>query len=373
MRMEAGLIGRLELLEGDDQVVTTESAPGLHVPTEEQARDGRGGELREALEDGLGRTVVNQASEGQDPSIEATPMHLHPRGGLSVRPADNRGGEGVVSSGDGPEARRKSCLQQRCAGALQHGPNAPLRECVGLRPVRSGSLVHHAELLRSHLELLGVVRVEAPVLVLAEEVANGPKCLLRCLVCDGHEVREASEHVDDEHSRALAVEAPGLLPVEDDVVNAYVISECFRAETMIIRTHPASLLRCHLREATDPAVGVLGAMQQHVLRRAGVHLELLVLGLMFFSLIVWLGMTLGLHLVDGREGAREGVDVVIGLVLQDGDEALRFAFGAISVRVDEVGISSTGPVEREVLLQHEPADADGVHRLVQHERVEGGP
>ena len=88
-------------------------------------------------------------------------------------------------------------------------------------------------------------------------------------------------------------------------------------------------------------------MQQHVLRRAGVHLELLVLGLMFFSLIVWLGMTLGLHLVDGREGAREGVDVVIGLVLQDGDEALRFAFGAISVRVDEVGISSTGPVETE--------------------------
>ena len=114
-------------------------------------------------------------------------------------------------------------------------------------------------------------------------------------------------------------------------------------------------------------------MQQHVLRGTGLHLELLVLGQMFFGLIVWLSMILGLHLVDGCKGAREGVDVVVSLVLQDGDEALRFAFGAVPVRVDEVGVFSTGPVEREVLLKHEPADADRVHRLVEHERVEGVP
>ena len=103
-------------------------------------------------------------------------------------------------------------------------------------------------------------------------------------------------------------------------------------------------------------------MKQQVLGRVFVCLELLVLGLMFFGLIVLLSRILRLHLVDGGEGTREGVDVVVGLMLQDGDAAFRFAFGAIFVHVDEVCIASTGPVEREVLLKHEPADADRVHR-----------
>ena len=80
-----------------------------------------------------------------------------------------------------------------------------------------------------------------------EEVADGSKGFLRGLVGDGHEVSEASEHVHDEHGSALPVEAPGLLPVEDDVINADVISKGLRVKTMIVRAHPASLLCGHLR------------------------------------------------------------------------------------------------------------------------------
>ena len=102
----------------------------------------------------------------------------------------------------------------------------------------------------------------------------------------------------------------------------------------------------------------------------GLCLELLVLGLMFLSLIVLLSGIAGLGLVNDRKSTWEGVDVVVGLVLQYGDEAFRFAFGAIPMLVDEVRGASTGPVELEVLLKHEPADADCIHRLVEHEGVE---
>ena len=81
-----------------------------------------------------------------------------------------------------------------------------------------------------------------------------------------------------------------------------------------------------------------------MLRGVSLHLGLLVLGLMFFGLIALHSRILRLHL-DGGKNTREGVDVVVGPVLQDWDEAFRFAFGAIAVRVDEVGIASTGLME----------------------------
>ena len=53
-------------------------------------------------------------------------------------------------------------MKSRCA--FLHSPGASLDEGVGLRPVGGVGLVHHAELLRSHFELLGFVDTSSFVL-----------------------------------------------------------------------------------------------------------------------------------------------------------------------------------------------------------------
>ena len=76
--MIALLVGDLERVEGDDEVVAAKAASGLTMPSKEDARDRLGGELGQALEDGSRRSVVDEGPEGQHPALEVLAVHDPP-------------------------------------------------------------------------------------------------------------------------------------------------------------------------------------------------------------------------------------------------------------------------------------------------------
>jgi hypothetical protein len=204
---------------------------------------------------------------------------------------------------------------------------------VRLRTVKNGSLMEPVcpvDLLRGHLELFRIVRIQRLYLEIAQEKPKSTKRFLSRFVGNRDDIPEPRAKIDDEERRRLlVVQSPELL-FRHDVIDAYVLTEdCDVVDLTIVKKASVCWLRGHLAETAYPAVRV-GPVSDHVLWRAGLSLGPLLSAL--FTMLVR-GKICVLDVIR-KSGRKTFGGILSPDVFEDRNVPLGLAFGLVPVLVD---------------------------------------
>ena len=235
------------------------------------------------------------------------------------------------------------------------------------------------QLLGNCGQLRATVRVQGPNGGLAHELLHSDQGFLGALGLGRCEVGQLSVEVEHEDADRLTLNADGVRVLADEhVIDTDVLSECLRLDAPLTKRTPPGLLLIHLGEAADPTPGVLRTMSEHMLSRHGFALQALILGLIISPLSSGLGAPVEpllslFTLANARRSRLAVTGVEDAIRSKHGDEPSRLTGGLPAARRDKVGFAPAWPMERVLLLQHEPPDAQGIHRSLKDQRVDGEP